>query len=280
MKTIHRPSLFLCSALLAFSAHADFSISVNFGAGMDDSYKGAFSDAAAFWESQITGYRVNSPLLDGVTIAADVAADDGVGGTLGSAGPTSGFFFNDVLLDGDAGVSDVLFATAGAMTFDSADVNNLITAGSWEAVIRHEMGHVLGFGTLWGFQNGGRTYNDFYTAGSGQYTGAAGLAAYQAEFDSGAAYVPVELGGGAGTANGHWDEVDGGAGLTGITDGSGRDLRDELMTGWLNSNTYVSDTTLGQFYDLGYTVIPEPASIVLLALFGSVGLWIRRQFLI
>ncbi|MDF7825013.1 PEP-CTERM sorting domain-containing protein [Pontiellaceae bacterium B12227] len=266
--------------LSAAHASADFSISLNFASGVEESYKSAFNDAASFWETQITGYRFDDINLQGINISANVATNDGVGGTLGSAGPTSGYVFNGIVLDGDASPSDVLYSTAGSMTFDSADVDNLIAAGSWETVIRHEMAHVIGFGTLWGFENGGTTYNDFYINGSGQYTGTAGLAAYQAEFDSGATYVPVELGGGDGTANGHWNEIDGGAGLTGITDGSGNDMANELMTGWLNSPSYVSNTTLGQFYDMGYSVIPEPSSILLVALFGSVGFWIRRQFLI
>jgi hypothetical protein len=252
-----------------------FNIDVNFGAGMDDTYKAAFTDAATFWESNITGYRLNSGSLQGVSISAVVEANDGVGGVLGSAGPTSGFFFDNVVLDGDATSSYVLYASAGSMSFDSADVDNLISAGMWEQVIRHEMAHVLGFGTLWGYAG---IYNNFYIDGSGEYTGAAGLAAYQAEFDASATYVPVELEGGTGTSDGHWDEVDGGAALTGITDAEGNDMAYELMTGWLNSPTFLSQTTLGQFYDLGYTVVPEPASIMMMAAISAVAFFVRRRY--
>lgn len=274
-------NIYLCSSLLIpFCSFAGlFSIDVNFSAGMNNSYKPAFTAAAAFWESNITGYRLDSPSLQGVSISAAVEAKDGVGGVLGSAGPTSLSPFPSVVLNGDTAPSDVLFSTAGSMSFDSADVDNLITAGTWEQVIRHEMGHVLGFGTLWSLSSGTTTYNDVYTDGSGQYTGAAGLAAYQAEFNSSATYVPVELGGGAGTANGHWDEVDNGAGLTGITDANGNDMRNELMTGWLNSPTFLSNTTLGQFSDLGYQVIPEPATVMLLAVFVGIAAFIRRRIL-
>jgi hypothetical protein len=261
-------------------AFSNFIIDISFEPGMDESYKGAFSSAAAFWESQITGYRYNSPLLQEISISAAIVANDGVGGILGSAGPTNGRFFNNIQLDGDTASSDILFVTAGSMSFDSADVDNLIANGSWESIIRHEMGHVMGFGTIWGYEFGGITYNDFYVADSGQYTGASALAAYQSEFDPDATFIPVELGGGAGTANGHWDEVDGGAGPTGITDKNGNDMRNELMTGWLNSPTFLSKTSLGQFYDMGYTVIPEPSSIVLIAFCSGLGYWIRRRFLI
>ncbi len=255
-----------------------FDISVTFSAGMNDGYKSAFSNAATFWQSQITGYRIDNPALQGVAISANVAANDGVGGVLGSAGPTEGCFFNRAQLAGDSVFSDVLFATAGEMTFDSADVDNLINNGLWEQVIRHEIAHVIGFGILWGFDYAGTIYNNFYTAGSGQYTGAAGLAAYRTEFDPLATFVPVELGGGSGTSNGHWNEVDGGVTLTGITDTKGNDMAYELMTGWLNSPTFVSNTTVAQFYDMGYTVIPEPLTASMIAVVSAAAFWIRRRF--
>ena len=45
--------------------------------------------------------------------------------------------------------------------------------------------------------------------------------------------MPVELGGGSGTANGHWDEVEDGADPTGfVSNITGRDFEFELMTGW------------------------------------------------
>jgi len=269
--------VFVLCALLPLYGVASFIIDVTFSDGINDSYKSAFSDAATFWQSQITGYRLDDAALQGVTVSANVAAIDGAGGILGSAGPTYGYFFNDVHLAGDSASSDVLYATAGAMTFDSADVDNMISNGLWEQVIRHEMAHVLGFGTLWGFNYAGIIFNNFYVAGSGQYTGAAGLAAYRAEFDPSATFVPVELGGGSGTADAHWNEVDGGGSLTGITDAYGNDMAYELMTGWLNTPTFASNTTIAQFYDLGYTIIPEPSPLMMIALVSAGGLWIRRR---
>ena len=52
------------------------------------------------------------------------------------------------------------------------------------------------------------------------------------------------------------------------------------MTGWLNTPTFLSNTSLGQFYDMGYTVIPEPASLIILVLGGAGFLAIRRFFLV
>ena len=147
------------------------------------------------------------------------------------------------------------------MRFDSADIPSLVTNGLFDDVIRHEMAHVIGFGTRW-------TNNGVYVTNSGEYRGRFALATYQAEFNQpGASYVPIELGGGDGTKNGHWNENENGQGSTGITAGPGRDMQYELMTGWLNAPTFVSRTTAASFYDIGYTVnlsaVPEPGALAL-----------------
>ena len=249
--TLFRRTL-LASLLLAAAPGAfAFSINVNFTGGLTASQQGAFTQAASFWQSVITGYQAGISLT-GITIDASGAAIDGVGGILGQAGPST------IVNQGG-----YVLADTGTMQFDTADLANMQTNGTLVSVIKHEMAHVLGFGTLWDL-------NGVYVNGSGQYTGANALAAYQKEFvgQANAAFVPVELGGGTGTADGHWNEVDGGAGLTGIVDHQGRDMRNELMTGWLNSPTFVSNTTRMSFADIGYTVaaVPLPAAIWL---FGS-----------
>jgi len=234
--------------LAAGSARAaPLDINVVFGGGLTVSQQTVFSQAEATWEGLITGYELGITLTE-VTINAAGVAIDGVGGILGSAGPEFGTIQGGFIL-----------TTSGSMQFDTADLASLESGGQLEAVILHEMAHVLGLGTLW-------PLNGVYTSGTGQYTGAYGLAAYQTEFSQpGATYVPVELGGGGGTANGHWNEVNYGAGLTGITDGEGRDMRNELMTGWLNSPTFISQTTVQSFRDIGFTVVPEPSTALLLA---------------
>jgi hypothetical protein len=158
------------------------------------------------------------------------------------------------------------FSTSGEIQFDPADLDVLQAEGTLETVMLHEMAHVLGFGILW-------SLNGLYTDGSGQYIGGAAATAWADEFQAGSFTVPVELGGGSTTQDAHWDEIDGGLGLTGYTDGSGRDLGNELMSGWIGPNpeaTFVSRTTLASFEDLGFVVaIPEPGT---LALLGSVAL--------
>lgn len=258
-----------CLLASATSAQAAvFHINLNF-TGLDATQQTYFSQAANFWDSVITGYdsKVTSSQISGVTISASVmATSDGVGGTLASGGPTSAWNV--------PGTGNYVLAKTGTMEFDSADIANMINNGTFTTVIEHEMAHVLGFGTLW-------TLNGLYTDGTGQYTGQYGLAAWKSEFSQpSATYVPVELGGGAGTADAHWNEVDGGSGNTGIVDTQGRDMKYELMTGWLNTPTFVSNTTIQSFRDLGYTVatVPLPAGIWFFgsALFSFIG-WSAKK---
>lgn len=228
-----------------------------------------FLDAAAYWNSVITGYdlvhdSVGNLTPHSLTITASVPAIDGSGGTLGAAGPTDALYYDNDPFSPNPTLA-LYYATEGIMEFDSADVTALVASNLFYAVVLHEMAHVLGIGTLWPFNNNvnGTTY-PLYTSGSGQYTGPNALAAWRSEFSQpGAAFVPVELGGGPGTANGHWNENDGGVGLTGFTSNlTGLDFTNELMTGWASSTFFVSTVTLGALDDLGYIVDYSKAGIV------------------
>jgi Leishmanolysin len=231
------------------AAQAAFDIRLNLD-GVGATHRSYFEAAESFWEGVITGYQPGIQLT-GMTIrAVTTLGIDGAAGVLGSAGWTTA-----------AQAGGYWLATGGEMKFDSADVATLVQSGRFGEVIQHEMAHVLGFGTLW-------THNGVYQNGSGRFVGTAALAQYRSEFNQpGALWVPVELGGGSGTANGHWDEINGGAGTTSTVDRSGRDMRTELMTGWLNGPTFVSRTTLASFQDIGYAVnlsaVPEPAALAL-----------------
>lgn len=234
-----------------------FDIQLNL-TGFSTSQAAVFQSAAATWESYILGYKdnINNTVL---TINASAATIDGVGGVLGSAGPTHGKW----VLGGQ-----FLYASIGVMSFDTADISSLESNGSLQYVILHEMAHVIGIGSLWSSSAVGIAgFQELYVAGSGQYTGAAALAAWKSEFNQpGATFVPVELGGGAGTANAHWNEVNGGSSNTGIVSNiTGKDFKYELMTGWLNSPAFISTVTLGAFEDLGYNLrpIPEPSTWLL-----------------
>lgn len=266
-----RRLLFVVAFLAVLSSRCVAGLTINYSGPAQ--YQSAFDNAEGTWEGILTGYQngvavtssfgssvgVGGTLTD-VIINAVVEGIDGAGGILGSAGPTA------VISDG----LGFVLATDGRMRFDTADVANLDAGGSLEAVILHEMAHVLGFGTLW-------TDNNVYVNNSGEYTGARATLEWQSEF--GQSGTPdVELAGGAGTANGHWNENTFGLGTTGITDSMGRDMTDELMTGWLSSQTFISQMTVESFADIGFTVsaVPEPGSLAVLGLV-SFGLVYRRR---
>lgn len=246
------------------AATIGFDIILNYNNAPTVSQAAAFASAEAAWESIITGYQIDDIFDTNLTINVNLSNIDGAGGVLGSAGPSTA----KLNAAGLAVTATYLYTSTGVMTFDTSDTDGLEIAGVFDDVILHEMGHVLGIGTLWSSSSVGFAgRQELYVNGSGQYTGAFGLAAYNDEFEQSGSFVPVELGGGGGTANGHWNEVDNGAGATGIVSKyTGQDMRDELMTGWLNSNPFISNLTKEGMRDLGYTIVPEPTTSLLIGL--------------
>lgn len=226
------------------NAHAAISIDLTYSNnGITASQQAIFDDAVATWESKITGYQDGVLVPNSISIDASAVAIDGVNGVLGSAGPTTIFTSGGFT-----------FTSSGEMEFDTADMASLEANGTLYAVILHEIGHVLGIGTLW-------DRNGLYTAGSGQYTGANGLFYYQRDFDPTATFVPVELEAGPGSDDGHWNEqqndANPGTGLTSINPSTsyfGLSLDDELLSFQLSGSTFISDLTMGSFIDMGYTV--------------------------
>lgn len=187
----------------------------------------AFRDAATRWDGLLdTSFpALETPvgILAGLRIEARVAALDGPEGVLGQAGPT-------LLRPEDER------PVAGIMEFDSADLDRLEAEGALADVILHEMGHVLGFGTLFARRG--------LVAGSGgadpRFTGAAARREWAALEGSDGNGVPLANTGGAGTREGHWRELVFG---------------NELLTGFLSgADRPVSRLSLGAFEDLGYRV--------------------------
>ncbi|MCB1133729.1 MAG: peptidase [Verrucomicrobiae bacterium] len=282
-------SIFSVSFLQTASAVS--LIQLNFAGPVTPAQQQVFEDAADFWNSAITGYdllynNVGVEEAHSLTINVTLPEIDGVGQVLGSAGPNTVKYYDDNPLG--APTVAMWYTLSGSMQFDSADVDAMIANNSFYGVVLHEMAHVIGIGTLWEFNTVNGYGVNLYTSGSGQYLGANALAAWQTEFgQAGATYVPVELGGGTGTANGHWNEVDFQAGLTGITSSiTNMDFAYELMTGWTNGTFFLSEVTLGGLDDLGYIVdyskagvieyVPEPALSSMLGL-AACALLCRRR---
>ena len=170
--------------------------------------------------------------VDDLRVFVDIKPIDGVGGTLGQAGPC---------LIRSVSQLPVL----GFMTFDSDDVAGLEAAGDLSKVTLHEMAHVLGLGTLW--TTIGTLLVNPSLSNPGVDTHFAGVAAIAA-FDAaggtaytGGAKVPVENQLGAGSSDAHWRELV---------------LELELMTPVLSTGepNPLSAITIESLADLGYTV--------------------------
>ncbi len=163
-------------------------------------------------------------MVDDLVIFAQVVAIDGPGQILGRAGPCR------THVNG--------LPSVGIMEFDEADLASLQASGMLQAVILHEMLHVVGFGSIWSskqllsgaggadpFFTGALARTAFLTVGGNTYVGNK---------------VPVENTGGAGTRDAHWRESV---------------FQNELMTGFLNSGSNpLSLVTAESLEDMGYTI--------------------------
>lgn len=234
----------------ASTAVTPFNIEVRFLSGATAAQIEAFTSAEQKWESLIVGDLPNVPInglncfegvpvvnetVDDLVIFATIEPIDGAGGILGQAGfcirRTPGFL-----------------PLVGVMFFDSEDLEFIEGEGLLEDLVVHEMGHVLGFGTLWS-----AAFLDLLADPAGEggtdphFTGPQAIAAFNAAGGSGytGAKVPVEDEGGAGTFDSHWRES--------VFD-------NELMTGFVNlGSNPLSAITAAALADMGYSVDPSEA---------------------
>ncbi len=207
---------------------SNFDIVVTFSGGLTPSQQAVFTAAERRWERIIIGdvpdvMVAGIGLVDDVVIDASGAAIDGVGGILGQAGPRS---FR----------SGTFLPSSGRMQFDTADLSNLESSGGLTDVILHEMGHVLGIGTIWRF------LNLLNGAGSSdpRFTGSQARTEHNNLFSVNESGVPVANTGGGGTRDAHWRESV---------------YRNELMSGFLNQGVNpISRVTVASLADIGYQV--------------------------
>lgn len=226
---------------------AGYAMTLCFTTPMTPTQRAAFTDAAAKWSTIITADLPDSDgaidrndcgtgspsadmVYDDLLIFAGLETIDGPGAVLGQAGPC--FIRTTSALP-----------LIGVMRFDVADVNAMAANGSLGSVILHEMGHVIGVGTLWNYKGLLQNVSSATSVLDTYYTGANGRAGFDAI--GGATYTggqkaPVENTGGQGTANSHWRETV---------------LVNELMTGYINGGANpLSQLTVRSLIDLGYTV--------------------------
>lgn len=187
-------------------------------------------DAARRWESIITAdvpdvRLANGRVIDDIDVNVRTPSIDGVGGILGQAGP-------------EAIRAGSQLPYLGGIEFDRADLNAAEANQILDELFLHELGHVLGFGTLWQVKG--------LIVGMGgnnpRYLGKRAVQAYSAVFDqpNTVTSIPLENRGGAGTRDFHWRESV---------------FQNELMSGFLGVGfSPLSRISIAAMADLGYQV--------------------------
>ena len=214
------------------SVKGRFDIQLTGIASLTTPERRAFTAAVDWLESIVTGDLPAAGSIDDLRIAVAVSRIDGAGGTLAEGGPDSTRVGSHLPYTGD-------------ITFDKADIPDLISSGHLVDTIVHEMLHVLGFGTIW---------SDLRViAGEGtrnpRFIGKAATREYDNLFRTPADSVPVESKGGDGTADGHWPEAT---------------FVEELMTGYdedAGTIEPLSRITVASLQDIGYTVNLNAADV-------------------
>jgi hypothetical protein len=209
-----------------------YKIEVRFLGGLNTAQKNAFKAAADRWASVIVGdlpsVRVDGEVIDDLLILAQGTAIDGPRGILGQAGPSH-------IRPASAGKSKFL-PVKGIMSFDTADLAKMQKDKTLNDVITHEMGHVIGIGTIWDRKG---LLKDAGTA-TVRFTGKNAKREFGKLKKKGPMEVPVENIGGPGTADGHWRESV---------------FRNELMSGFIAApGNPMSRVTVASLQDLGYEV--------------------------
>lgn len=221
-----------------------FNIDLRFTSDVSPAVRAAFESARQRWQQVITGnlpefaltgsnqvganacgitHPAVNEVVDDILIFAEIVPIDGPGKVLGSAGPC--------FVRGTTGLPIV-----GVVKLDADDLALMERNGTLRDVVLHEIGHVLGIGTLWNRHSlvrgagtsdphyvGARAEPGFVLGGGTLFNG-----------------VPVENTGGAGTRDSHW--------RTSV-------FGNELMTGFISGAVNpLSITTIGSLMDLGYQV--------------------------
>lgn len=224
---------------------SNYNITIRYLATATLRQEQAVTAAVAKWQSVIMQDLVNIPMnapanscfegqpainesIDDIIIYVEFINIDGAGKVLGEAGPC-------YVRSGSN------LPVVGHLKLDATDLALMERTGTLDDVVLHEMGHILGIGTMWP-DNG-------LLEGAGlpdpRFTGSASVAAYRA-LGGLDAFVPVENTGGDGTRDGHWRESTFG---------------DELMTGYISGpNNPMSALTIASLTDLGYGTNPGAAS--------------------
>lgn len=237
---------------VTFSATASlslFRIEVRVAAGnLTAGQRNLFTRAASRWGTLITGdlpdvvlnrsssgcHPAINETVDDLLIFVEILPIDGDRGSLAFGGPCL--------------VRDVShLPVVGRIRIDEADLGRMESNGTLEAVILHEMAHVLGLGTdLWPLA--GLLRDASLAPANGldpHFIGSLAVAAFDSAggTDYAGAKVPVADVGGTGSQDSHWRESV---------------MQTELMTPVVISGLNpLSVVTLASLADLGYAIDPD-----------------------
>ncbi|NNF37410.1 MAG: hypothetical protein HKN71_01990, partial [Gemmatimonadetes bacterium] len=220
----------------------------------DPTVASALDEAATRWQALIVGDLpdvvpnaehptcvtgapwVSGPELDDLVLYVTVETIDGAGGALAGAAPC-------FVRDGSG------LPTFARLRVDRDDVATLAADGQLVALLVHEIGHALGFGTVW---TAAGLLAEPASGATGpppdtHFTGARAIQAFDASGGSGrtvGAKVPVQNRGGGGVQDVHWRESVFGP---------------ELMTSELDSGVQnpLSRITVEAMGDIGYVVAAD-----------------------
>lgn len=207
-----------------------FNITLSFPAdsGLNNQQKAIFQQAAHRWEEVIVQGLpdvTGTVAVDDIMITISSTQIDGPGRVMSRSGP--------LLLR--AGSS---LPITGMIEFDLYDMQAREIDGTLKNVILHEMGHVLGIGTIWNRYLSYNNQSGCLESSDIDFTGPHANRQFHQLGQQG--YIPVENQYGAGNKCGHWDE---------------ETFKSELMTGFSTSNPMpLSRLTIGALEDLGYKV--------------------------
>lgn len=240
----------------------------------------AFAETETFWEAQTLGYasqaladraianlrnhetRQGRTALNETTalIEVEIESIDGVGGTPTAAG---------VLVTAQTAANDGTVSAVGAITLDADDVGFLAARDFLLPLVKRQTGLALGFATL--FQAEGLIDR---SGPSPVYTGEFAISTYNREFGNTDTNIPLD------PNAPFWDESGFG--------NFGADNNPELFTRILNASSFISDTSIAAFDDLGYVTrldhaivqappVPlPPSALMLLGGLGALAL-VRTQ---